>query len=429
MDINNEDHKQVGLESVRYHPSKVSWAMSQHISRENPKIHRLLVYLIISILILSFVYSVFTKVAISLKASGKLDFDANTITIVNSHDIVVDKILFKDNDVIKKNDLLVIAKKQISTDQARKLNNDSLEILKLIDQESAKKCNPSCLASLNNFLINGFLKTPKLEVEGELSEYLRQVSSDLSNYVLALKNVGNEGSTLGGLKTRLSQAQAKLAQIKSKNAQNLLAMEVDNLNKEIADINSQINEKKLGSSNQVANARAALSLSLRPMKEKLISYRASHELRSTIDGILKFEGIGGEGELISARSKVFQIIPTTSNLVAKILVQNKDISDIAVGDKVKVSIQALPEREYGSVAGSIKKISATPIEVKETGSLNYEVVVSLEKQTLKSTFGEEKSFKLGMLLDAKIITKHKTLFWVGISKLLNIKQEYLGELF
>jgi hypothetical protein len=43
MGSNNEDHKQVGIESLRYHPSKVSWAMSQHISRENPKIHRVLV--------------------------------------------------------------------------------------------------------------------------------------------------------------------------------------------------------------------------------------------------------------------------------------------------------------------------------------------------------------------------------------------------
>lgn len=429
MESENKNHQQVGIESLRYHPSKVSWAMSQHISRENPKIHRLLVYILILVLLLILAYSLVTKIAISIKANGKLDFEANTLNIVNSDDMVVDKIFFKDNEAVRKNDLLLIAKKQISPDQARKLLDESEVISTSIEAEKNKSCKSVCMKRLDDILAQGLTKTANLNIEGELSNYLKQLSTELSTYVLALKNVGNEGSTLSGLRLRLTQAQSKLNQIRKKNAQKLLAMEVESLNKEIADINAQINEKKLGSSNLVDNARSVLQLNLKPMREKLITYRKAHELRSSVDGILKFGSLGGEGELISARSKVFQIIPTSSNLVAKIFVQNKDISEISKGDKVKIAIQALPEREYGSVNGTIKKISTVPIEVKETGSLNYEVVIELEKQTLVSTFGEEKTFKLGMLLDAKIITKHKTLFWVGISKLLNVKEEYLGELF
>lgn len=424
-----DEHRQVGIESLRYHPSKVSWAMSQHISRENPKIHRSLVYLLLVLLLLTLTYSLITKVAISIKASGKLDFDASKVSVVNSNDLVVDKIFFKHNDQVKENDLLVVAKKQITFEQAKKLSDDTEILNKLIELEKSNKCDSACVTSLDGLLNASFGKTTKLSVEGELFDYLKQVSTELANYVQSLKNIGNEGSTLTGLKLRLSQAQGKLNQIKRKNAQKLLAMEVENLNKEIADTTAQINEKKIGSKNQVSNARGPLLLSLKPMKEKIITYKKSHELRAPVSGILQFENIGGEGELISGRTKVFQILPTSSNLVAKIQVQNKDISEIAKGDRVKIAIQALPEREYGPVYGEIQKIGVTPIENKETATLSYEVVVNLEKQSLSSNLGGEKTFKIGMLLDAKIITKHKTLFWVGITKLLNIKEEYLGELF
>lgn len=423
------DLKQVGLESLKYHPSKVSWAMSQHISRENPKIHRLLVYVVLSIIVLSVVYSLVTKVAISLKANGKLDYDANTLTIVNNTDLVIDKIFFKDSDQVKKNDLLLVGKKQLPVDLAKKILQDGDFIVKNIDIEKQSSCSKRCLAELEKIFSSGLNKNAGVQIEGDLEDYFRQLNTDLSSYILSLKNVGNEGVTLSGLRLRLSQATSKLNQIKKKNAQNLLAMEVENLNKEIADLNSQINEKKIGNTNQIATSRSTLMLNLRQLKEKIITYRKNHEIRSPAEGILKFESIGGAGELISARTKVFRIIPSNSDLVAKITIQNKDISEIEKGGKVKIAIQALPEREYGAVYGTIQKIAVAPIENKETGTLNYEVIVAIEKQKLQSNMGDEKSFKLGMILDAKVITKHKTLFWVGISKLLNIKQEYLGELF
>ena len=423
------EHREVGFESLRYHPSKVSWAMSQHISREDPRIHRILVYFITLIFLVSILFSLFTKVAISIKASGNLDFEDNSLTLVNNNDLVVNKIFFKDNEPVKKNDLLLIGKKQITEMVEKKLRSDAGEVLTQIDNEKNGVCSINCLKILENILENGFFKNEGLNVESMFVDYLRQLSSDLSAYIVSLKNVGSEDSTLSGLRLRLSQAQSKLNLIFRKNAQSLLAMEVENLKKEIADIKSLIEEKKLGNFNQVSNARSALVLSLKPLNEKIIDYIKNHEIRSPVDGIIKYEGIGGVGELLSARTKVFQIIPASSHLVAKIYVQNKDISLISKNQKVKIAIQALPEREFGAVEGAITKISTKPIESKESQNLNYQVFIQLGRQSLVSFDGEEKKFKSGMLLDAKIITKHRTLFWVGISKLLNLKEEYLGELF
>lgn len=423
------EHREVGAESLRYHPSKVSWAMSQHISRENPKIHRILVYFITSIFIVSILFSLFTKVAISIKASGNLDFEDNSLSLVNNNDLVVNKIFFKDNEPIKKNDLLLIGKKQITEMIEKKLRSDAQEVLTQIDTEKNGGCSINCIKILENIIENGFIKNEGLNVESTLVDYLRQLSSDLNAYIVSLKNVGSEDSTLSGLRLRLSQAQSKLNLIFKKNVQSLLAMEVENLKKEIADIKSQIEEKKLGNFNQVSNARSALVLSLKPLNEKIIDYKKNHEIRSPVDGIIKYEGVGGEGELLSARTKVFQIIPASSHLVAKIYVQNKDISLISKNQKVKIAIQALPEREFGAVEGVITKISTKAIESKESQNLNYQVFVQLDRQSLVTFNGEEKKFKSGMLLDAKIITKHRTLFWVGMSKLLNLKEEYLGELF
>lgn len=424
-----ENQKQVGVESLRYHPSKVSWSMSKHISQENPLLHRLLVYILIAIIFLAVLYSLVTKVAISIMANGKLDFDANTLTVVNAADLVVDKIFFQDSHAVKKNDLLITGKKQISNEFARELMRQSEVITQQITLEKNRQCGKPCVSKLEQIYASGLSKTAKLEIEGELVEFFKQLSSDLNNYILSIQNLNNEPQSLNSLNLRLKQATQKLQQIRIKKAEQLLAMEVENLNKEIAEINSQINEKKNNTTNQVANARSALQLNLRPLKDRLITYKKNHEIRSPGDGLLKYETLGGEGELLSARTKVFQIIPSQSELIAKIFIQNKDISEIKMNDKVKISIQAIPEREFGAVYGTIKKIAVNPFENQENKALSYEVLVSLEKQTLKSSFGEERNFKLGMLIDAKVITKHRSLFRVGINKLLNIKDEYLGDLF
>jgi adhesin transport system membrane fusion protein len=424
--IDQEDIKQVGLSSLQYESSKVSWAISEHIASENPKMYRVLVYLLLSAAIIFVLYARFTKVSLGVQANGKLEYDNASITVLNKSDIVVHKILVKDSDMVEKDTVLLVAKKQLPEQwilQALKAKNAFLEAL-----ESREECSGECLKNLEHLQNTTFGSFGSLALETEFLEHLKQLNAECTQVLSDLNSASSSGSVTQGIKERLKQVKDKLKIIKAKKAEKLLAMEVDNLTKEMSDLKSQLEEKKLNTSNQVNQSINKFKLTLRNLEEKIQVYTAEHEIRAPQKGLIKFENIGGEGELISARTKVFQLLPGQSNLMAKLLIPNKDISEIEKGNTVRISVDALPDKEYGAVTGVIKKIGIIPIEGKDGSTGGYYAEVELNKQSLTSSFGLTKSFKYGMTLNGKVITRYRSLLNVMVTKLLSIKEEYLGDL-
>ena len=424
-----DSQEQVGLESLKYEQSKVSWAISKHIASENPKLHRILSYLFVFIFMITLIYSIYTKVAISIMANGKIDYDASALNLLAPVDVTVSKIYFKDNELVKKNDLLLTTKNQINEAQTSFISKQATLLNELIELEENNKCSESCIQEIDIIKSKELTRILRFDLDSNFHEFINQFIVDLTSYSLSIKNVIQEPKILKGLNLRLTTAYQKINKIKAKKAAKLLAMEVEGLRKEIAEITSQISEKKNSNQAQVDNARSKLKLTLRALYKKVLEYKNDHEIRALQEGTLKYRSQVAVGQFLPARSEVFAIIPAQTDLMAKILIQNKDISEVKEGSKVKIAIQAIPEREFGAIYGSIKKISIDPLEESVSKGLEYEAIVELEKQKLTSAQGETRTLKLGMLVDAKIITSYKSLFRIAITKLLNIKDEYLGDLF
>jgi len=117
------------------------------------------------------------------------------------------------------------------------------------------------------------------------------------------------------------------------------------------------------------------------------------------------------GQIINPGAAIATIIRDTAPLEARVLVQNKDIGHLKLGQGVRIKYYAYPYQRYGIQSGNITSISARPSTVAKEESL-YVVTVSLESETI-SEIGVErnaatlKTLEIGLLGSAEIATGKK----------------------
>jgi adhesin transport system membrane fusion protein len=426
-DVEN-DFKQVGKSSLVYHPSKVSWSISEYISTENPRNSRIVLYSLIICFGAFFAFAYFSQVAISINITGNLDYKNPSPVLVNKNDMTINQILIKPNQVVQKGQTLLLGKAQLTGPLLKEMKDRKNEIFRLINIDKKGKCFQLCVKKLTNYSSDSFSLNPKVDVGGSLKDFLIKLSNEYKNYTNALNQKLNFPSTTLGLRNRIRQFTQKIRRIERKRAQNILKLEYAKLKGDLADVRSQLKEKENQLNNKVLQTRNVFTISLNNYSRNIKDYISGNQLKAPIKGSVVFLDDISSGQFIGARTKLFKILPVGNPLFAKSLVSNADISKIKVGDKVKISLNALPEREYGSVWGKIINISIDPKEDPQTKELKYESIIQLKSQNLKSYDGKTKNFKLGMGYNAKVITDYQSLLKVSVYKLLNIKKEYLGDL-
>lgn len=423
----NIDLRLVGKESLVYNPSQVSWSISEHVSRENPILERIVVYSMVSLFFLVLIYMLIAQVAISTKTMGTLEYENSSAVLINENDLTVEKLFFKPNATVKKGDILVQGKGQLSVASLIKMKKAKTDIMKMIEMDEVGRCSDPCMRQLEQLSESTFAFEQNLTVKGGFKEYLLRTTSEFKSYITALRARQGLGATAGGLRNQIRNTQNKIRQIISRGSQDILRMELNELRSELANLQSQLKEKTSSIESNIAQNRNAFKISINNLSSNIDDYVDDNQIRAQNDGVLVYMEKISEGQFVSARTKMFQVIPVNDKLIGKALISNKDITKIQKGHKVKVSIDALPEREYSSAWGVVDFISVEPKEDSQTGELKYEIWITLDRQSLKDYKGDTQDFKLGMTYQAEIITEYKSLFRVAISNLLNIKDEYLGD--
>ncbi|MEI8394096.1 MAG: HlyD family efflux transporter periplasmic adaptor subunit [Rhodospirillaceae bacterium] len=118
------------------------------------------------------------------------------------------------------------------------------------------------------------------------------------------------------------------------------------------------------------------------------------------------------GQLIQPGAPLFTIVRNEAPLVARVLVQNKDIGLLKNGQDVKIKYYAYPFQEYGIQLGSIEKISVRPSSVAGETSL-FEVIVALHSERVwhlprqQGDEGRGKPLEIGLTGAAEIKTGEK----------------------
>lgn len=132
-------------------------------------------------------------------------------------------------------------------------------------------------------------------------------------------------------------------------------------------------------------------------------------VKASVDGVVNVLTEVFKGDFIASGNDILTIIPDkNSAFTMQILVNNKDIGELHIGDTVKYSFAALPYREYGQVTGKITNISKDALTNQQNGQSFYTVEATVPDGKLVSNSGKQGEIKVGMLCDANIITKQKS---------------------
>jgi membrane fusion protein len=165
---------------------------------------------------------------------------------------------------------------------------------------------------------------------------------------------------------------------------------------------SQLRQKQLETERLVEQARNAAS------------YQIASTETAVVDSIFV-----AEGQRVTENAKLLGLTSSNAVFEAELYVPSRAAAFIAVGQSVRMALDAYPYQHFGFINGRINRVSSVllrPDEVPAPVPLqepSYRILVALEKQSLR-TGGEEFALKSGLQLSADIILERKTLAeWIA----------------
>lgn len=156
----------------------------------------------------------------------------------------------------------------------------------------------------------------------------------------------------------------------------ILQQQIEQLNGELAELRSSLTE---------------LSVNIR-----------YQDLRSPVDGIVFDLKPKGAGFVAQTSEPVMKIVPF-SDLQAKVEINSSDIGFVRVGKLVDLSIDSFPATDFGVLAGRLKRIGSDALPPDERHqTYRFPAVVALDSQQFKLKGGQILPLQVGMSLTANI---------------------------
>lgn len=124
------------------------------------------------------------------------------------------------------------------------------------------------------------------------------------------------------------------------------------------------------------------------------------------------------GDTLFTGTEIFTIVPEDDTTYkVQILLSNKDVAKVAIGDSIKYHFQALPYREYGELTGHITKIGSDTQFDDARGQSYYTVEATLNERVAYDYKGNMSDVKVGMISEAQVITDQKTILRFLLEKI------------
>ena len=364
-------------EALKYNPSKVDWGTAQFVAHPPALTSRIFVHLLLISLVSAAVYAHFTEIPVSVESRGKLVTKKALMPIFTPVSLKVKTILVKEGRRVKKGDALLVPEDPLSDSDYQKLKGDITQLETLIKKDFTK-CK-SCLKDLVALTNNGF----KISQTGAILESIAPVIQLMRNFTTNFEQYKNLSTSTRSLRQRISTAKAKLEQIKKRGAERSLAMQVEQLQGDIASAQSALSDKKLGVSSDIEQTQSQLQAQAASLKVGLEQYKTQSTFEAPIDGIVTELKVSGAGQFFFAAGQMLmQLVPENSRLIGEIIVANADVARIKSGMKARIKLDAFPEREYGVLNAEVQTVArnATQAGPQGSGITGYKVRVGLDKQ-------------------------------------------------
>ncbi len=415
-----------GAESLIFKPSKVSWVVNSYLARQNNRNLKWFVYSVLFVCVSFITWCGFSEKAIVIDATGEIIAKSPPIPVTTSSSMTIHSIKVKDNEAVKKGDILVVSTRDLSEADQKKIGENIEHIQKNIDLDKKKQCGPTCFAELRMIADGGFPWMARLDSNSELSRSVSELNRYFKDYMTQYSALNELPTTTASLRFEIKNTQRQMNEIKKRNAEKILAMEYDQLHSKLVSLDSQLKEKTLGSRSSLNGSRNLVEISLQAVPTALKTYSADAVIRAPIDGTVSFVDLKGDGQIISPGQLLLYVNSEKSVLGAKLKLPDSDIAKVKKGMQVKLDISSYPASEYGVQESKVTEIPEKIAVAGRQADNTFDVYLDLEGQGV-SYHGKTYPLRSGVSLRAKIIVKHEQLLFYYLKKLLSIKDDYLGD--
>lgn len=249
----------------------------------------------------------------------------------------------------------------------------------------------------------------RLSVEQKIADQLNKLKGEGAYASIPASKQEQEAKTRQAEVDQLVQEQERLllkigqAQEQLKNTVTLsqkdLLTQISTNEKQIAEIDSQLNKVIVDNGKKIAEIDAQLS-----QTNQNLNYQ---EIKAPVGGTVFDLKPAAAGFVINTTEPLLKIVPDDS-LVAKIYLTNKDIGFVKIGMPVDVRIDSFPYSEFGDLKGKLEWIGSDALPPEQIRPFySFPAKVKLDKQSLVIN-GHPVLLRSGMSLSTNIRVRKRT---------------------
>lgn len=418
--------------------------------RSASSLHRILWIMFFTTLFL-ITWASFSKVDELVKAEGKIIPSDKIETVSSFEGGIIEEILVKEGDTVKANQPLA---KLHDISYTSEYDKNRLRYLELkakkarLEAESDEKTlvmDEEILAEKPMIMEyeKSLFETNRQKLiasQGMLKEKLEQRKNDLSDASGKYKLL-KENYQLLSKEMKIKQALAQdgiiskvdfMQQVRKFNDLEVELKGVEGslptIKSTIKELERSLEEGQLIFKKEAQNELASVSAEVERLHEMLSSLK-DKVVRSVVlaptDGVIKTIAIKTRGATIPAGKTFIEIVPESNYFVSEVKVKPSEIGFLYVGQPATIKLKAYDFSIYGGLEGDISYISADTI-MDEKGKEEWYVVYVKSNNNYVGQ-REKLKVKVGMTVEADILTGKKSIMDYILKPILKTKNEALTE--
>jgi membrane fusion protein, adhesin transport system len=400
--------------------SEVEFEEEEYRARKSANV---ILWILAAFVVIFLVWASLTEIDRTVRGMGRVVPSSKLQVVSNLEGGVVEQILVKQGDTVKRGDILVRLSPTLSTSAygSTEANVNSLEAKISRLQAEVRGGSPSYsgvvapdqvsveqslhaarMAELDGLRAAGQARV--IQAERSVAEARSILQSRQSNLVTA----NRELEMLRPLAEQLIVPKMDL--IKAENAAQVAQNEVVAAQAAVARAQSSVAEARASSAQQFSDWKSRAGMELSQAQAELMMQRQSlpalsdrvdrTAIRAPMTGKVNRVLVTTVGGTVTAGMPIAEIVPSDDSLYVEVMVRPSDIGNVALGQKARVEITAYNSAVFGTLDGVVTSISPDAVQNDE-GESFYMVEVQTA-DTLKSPNGKPLRIGSGMMANVSL---------------------------
>lgn len=446
MKLKNNNKKRITDDDLAFMDS-----LNAAVLQRSPAKTAMMLYIVAALLVVFILWASLTSVDELTRGQGKIIPSSQIQVIQNLEGGIVNKILVKEGDKVKKGQVLLEID---DTTFGSSLNEGESKAYELkakiarlqaeasgrslqMDPEIEKNYPSLAMAEANLYNINKMRLASETEVlNSRLSQKqyeLQDAQNRIKNLLSAKEMIQREMSLTKplfdkGLVSEVEYIQLKQKMLDNQNELESLHSTVAASRSKIAEVNNMISEAQSKAMSMAQNelSQALAELNRTSATQVALQDRVNRtQVRSPVDGTVKRLMVTTVGGVVKPGMDIMEIVPGEDKLLIEAKIKPSDIAFIYPGQEAIVKLTAYDFAIYGGLKGKVTHISADTIEDEKKESY-YLVHIKTDKTYLGEA-DNKKEIMVGMTVIADVVTGKKTVMQYLLKPILRAKYNALRE--